>query len=191
MAAVTSTQQLPYPAGGDRPCDSWMTWNSLAFTVEDRLTALDTVLDKTARAVPLAKAQCSVPRQLSANDYFVIFDTVDVDTDGMANLAGNPKFLVPQTAGYYHINAWAAWDGLDRFALPHIYISTGGNSFEVGMDMPEAADGYDSGGILNNVMRIATPGVTGIGIRVDSSGVTGDDPRVTRAALTVTWLRGL
>lgn len=194
MVAQTTNHKLPYPSGQDRPCDSWMTWTALGNALDAKMVALNADLDRTTFGRPMAKVSTRVPafKALGTDvSPYAIFDTVEMDTDGMVNLLSNPYFIAPTRPGLYHATGFARWDSIDIGSQPALYIGYGGGSFEAVSDTYEFAGPNDQGQNLSATIYINGDGNTGVGLGMSSSGAIGDDPRMTHAELTLVWMRDL
>lgn len=194
MAALTSTQQLPYPTGPDAPCTSWKTWKAMAEALDAKLTSLSTDLDRTARATPIAKVSMSGPFPvggLSANPQGeIIFSTVHVDTDGMVDLNKAPKVIVPSRKGYYAAIAHARWSKLDLNSIVQFYINDGSSgSIEHAESAYQGATGsLDDGAIVQGIVYGDPASPTAFGLTVGYSGLTADDVTVLYAELALYWI---
>lgn len=187
---ATTTQGLPYPTGGDRPCDSWMTWEALATTLDAKLVAVDADLDLTAYGRPIAKVSTTTAQQMpsSGPGTFVKFDTVEVDTDSMVDIVGNSQFVVPRRTGLFHVVAFANFDNLDTGALAYVALAYGAQS---GYDKQVVQREfnwtlYKSGAHVESDTYLSP--TLGIGIQLTSTGVIGDDPRLLSAQLSVYYI---
>lgn len=110
MPTKTATQNLTIPSSTDYIEDQWLYQQTMASELEARFNshALD-----VARYTPrqLAVIDCTITRNYTIADpnrydRFVTFDSVLVDTGGMADLSNNPWALTPQETGYYHYSAY-------------------------------------------------------------------------------------
>lgn len=191
MVAITATQQFPYPTGPDKPCESWKTWKTMAQGLDSKLTALSADLDRTARAVPIAKVSMTGPFPVGGDsDGEIVFDTVHVDTDGMADLNRAPKVLLPTRRGWYSAYAHIRWSKLDLNSLPQPYISGSGGSLTHAEAQWQGGPGaLDDGAILHGIVFAdAPPDQTPHGISFSYSGTTLDDVTVLYAELTLYWI---
>jgi hypothetical protein len=192
VVALTTNHQLPYPSGPDRPCDGWATWEALARRLDDKMVDLDAVLDRTARTRPMAKVSTRTPQQMvpgtGLTDY-VVFDTVEVDTDGWVDLASNPRFITPKRTGLYHVVAWANYDNIDAASVGQVLLAYGAfGGFERAISQYEFAwNLYDTGAHIETDFWAASA-TSALGIQVNSAGLIGDDPRVTYAEMTMYWI---
>lgn len=191
MTATTSLG-LIYPTGPDRPCDSWQTWDQFVGTLDGLMTSLNSDLNRTARARPIAKVSTDVP-QLLRPGTVLVFDTVQVDTDGMVDLNLAPTVIAPKRAGRYAIEAVINWDSLDLGAQVFSFITSGdANSIAMGMETSEIPwTQYPSGSNFRGLATADPDDQDTFGIAVSSVGTAGDDPRVVHAELTVTWMADL
>lgn len=111
MVAYSSTYCLPCLEGTDSPCVNTGTvcnpstvWCDLVNIIEDQLNPIDTLLSRTATAIPLASVTSSEPFN-SVIPTTVAFDTVEYDTDNMVNLDLNPTIVTPRRNGVYLVYA--------------------------------------------------------------------------------------
>lgn len=103
MVAYSSSFCLPCLEGTDSPCTNTGTvcepstvWCDLVDIVEAQLNGVDSLIGRTATAIPLASVTGSAI--FGGN---VEFDTVDFDTDSMVNLDVNPTVVTPRRNGIY------------------------------------------------------------------------------------------
>lgn len=110
MTSCTPIYQLPYPIGADAPCDIGDTTCAFAAAVEEELDRLDSVVSRTAVAIPLAKVSLSTPQTYSislsggvllSSTSTILFDTVEEDTDNMVDLTTLPGTVLAQRTGIY------------------------------------------------------------------------------------------
>lgn len=107
MTLATSTWAIPYATDTDRLCDGAAITQSMAERVDDVLAAFDTDL-AFLQNVPSAGLQVSVTfTQVETggctSPYGIRFDTVNYDTDNMANLPVDPSIITYRRVGYYQI----------------------------------------------------------------------------------------
>lgn len=141
MVSYSSTYCLPCLEGTDSPCTNTGTtcnpstvWCDLVNIVEEQLNPIDTLLSRTATAIPLASVTSSGPLDEFA-PVTVLFDTVEYDTDNMVNLDLNPTIVTPQRDGVYMVygrlitpNETLPIDG-----FPHIMTISSGADTVVGV----------------------------------------------------------
>lgn len=105
MTSCTPVFGLTYPAPTDSPCTLSDTWCEFAGEVDDQLDAIDEIIARTATSVPMAFLSTSsifiTPNTSSTTEAFVTYDTVQVDTDNMTNLAVYPNGITINTPGVY------------------------------------------------------------------------------------------
>lgn len=201
MTALTATQQFPYPTGPDRPCDSWQTWKALAQRLDTTFTSLSGDLDRTARAVPIAKVSMTGPFPIGINSANgqgnIIFDTVHGDTDGMVDLNKAPKVIVPTRAGIYHAIAHVRWTKGDLNNVMQVYINSGtSGTIEHGeVAYQGAAGALDDGAILQGLVgaggsTASIPDAFGL-TATYSGGSLADDITVLYAELALYWISDL
>lgn len=116
MPDVTPIYELPYPIGSDPPCFGPGTgcdnleslWCDFAALVETQLDETDLIVGRTATAIPMAQVSLTNPDETPffdlMEDFYVPFDTVVFDTDGMAD---TPFGITPRRNGIYRIEAAA------------------------------------------------------------------------------------
>lgn len=107
MVAYSPTFCLPCLEGSDSPCVNTGTtcepstvWCDLVNILEGVLNPIDTLLSRTATAIPLASVTGVAPLG-QVSPLPIVFDTVEFDTDGMVNLDLNPLIVTPQRNGVY------------------------------------------------------------------------------------------
>lgn len=110
MTGTTATQNLPYPTSGDRVMDQWLHQKNLALAAEDRFSSHNVDLAR-ATDVPLVVVEQNIPRDyptsgFAAGDDLTVFDTVLVDTAGMADLATDPKSISIKQNGYWRVGGY-------------------------------------------------------------------------------------
>lgn len=106
MSGITATQNLTYPTGSDfvRDHSAWV--ETLGRQIDARLTSHDVDAARYGDGRPLCRLKTSgtqtvTPGAANRLDQMVKFDTVDVDTDGIANLDAINWGVILNTAGYY------------------------------------------------------------------------------------------
>lgn len=133
MVAYTPTLCLPYFEAADSPClnlgtvcDPQNLWCNMAELVEANLIAIDTIVARTATAIPLAQVSYYDPAATFVNGA-IPFDVVDIDTDDMVDL---PAFagITPRRNGIYGIHAWVLLNNEPNDDFPDIRIFIGNES---------------------------------------------------------------
>lgn len=146
MVAYSSTYCLPCLEGSDSPCtntgtvcDPSTVWCDLVNIVEAQLNPIDTLISRTATAIPLASVTGS--EAVGTFPVEVGFDTVLFDTDNMVNLDANPTIVTPRRNGMYMVygrlvtlNEIAPLDG-----FRHILTVSSGSDTSVG-EYPEVSN---------------------------------------------------
>lgn len=109
MVATTECCCFAYQEGTDAPCDLHEVWCRLAQTLDDRLTAVTNIVNRSARIVPAAMigVRGTTPFEY-ATATPISFDSVTVDTDNMVNLDVSPIEITPTRAGIYNVSASVA-----------------------------------------------------------------------------------
>ena len=136
MVAYTAPDCLPYFTEDDPPCLNTGTqcepstvWCDFAELVEQRLTAMDEVVQRTATSVPIGWAETNVPVTFSnlfaVGTYFPLFDTVRVDTDDMVSLDALPSVLTVRTSGLYQVVAYTQMTVDTAGGAPQLIIDVG------------------------------------------------------------------
>lgn len=206
MVAITSGHQLPYPTGPDAPCDSWQTWKAFATLLDSKLTAINTDLDRTTRARPMAKVSSHTPQVMgiiAGARVEVAFDAVEVDTDSMVDLNKSPTVITVRRSGIYMLEAWVdiPWQPLVDNALLDFDIVEGGNNIEDGgqrfikrlaTELAEAA-AYPITMYARGFTRCnnAETDPRTFGLEAFSFGPAGPDATVNAAELSVVWMADL
>lgn len=108
MPTCTPVYGLPYIQGSDRPCDQSDTWCEFATAIDDALTRLDAIVDRTVDTIPQAQVRMTLPRTQPANagggtPQFIPFDTVDADTADMVDLTASPFTITLPRHGVYFV----------------------------------------------------------------------------------------
>lgn len=113
MTACTPIYGLTYPIGSDRPCDQATPLCAMTNQVEVILDRLDLVTARTVTSVPQAQVRVTVPLTQAASPggspVYVLFDTVDVDTDNMVDLTVNPYQILLPFFGRYFVYWYATF----------------------------------------------------------------------------------
>lgn len=107
MPDVTSPLALPYPTGGDLPCDAPATWCDFAAATEAQLLALDADLNRVEPAIPACRLVRNTPLEVTdINGVLVPWESADFDTDGMF-VPGRSIFRIfPRRQGVYRVGGW-------------------------------------------------------------------------------------
>ncbi len=107
MVAYSTTYCLPCLEGTDSPCTNTgsvcepsTVWCDLVAGVESLLLPIDSLLARTATAIPLASVTGTDPFAATIPTS-VMFNTVEYDTDNMVNLDLNPRIVTPRRSGVY------------------------------------------------------------------------------------------
>jgi len=110
MVAYTPDLCLPYFESTDSPClntgtvcDPSTVWCDLIALVEANLTAADSIIDRTAAAIPLASISYNPDTPVVINGV-IPFDIVNMDTDNMVDLSVTAG-IVPVRNGIYGMTA--------------------------------------------------------------------------------------
>lgn len=112
MPTTTGTQNLTIPSSSDFIEDQWDYHGQMARQLEQRYNLHDADAARyNPRALTIVDCtvQASYPNPVTDNNQFdtmIKFDTVMVDTAGMADLENNPWALTPQETGMYHFNCY-------------------------------------------------------------------------------------
>lgn len=108
MTTCTPIYRLPLIEGSDRPCDQSETWCAFAGTLETELDRLDSVVARTATAIPFAKVSLSTPQTFNAttSGSRIAFDTILDDSDDMVDLTANPGEVQARRAGVYAVRCY-------------------------------------------------------------------------------------
>lgn len=146
MVAYSPNFCLPCLEGTDSPCvntgstcEPSTVWCDLVNQVEDFLLPVDSLLSRTATAIPLASVTSSAPTTLTIPT-IVAFDRVLYDTDNMVNLDLSPTVVTPRRSGVY-----MAYGRLTTYSEPapvdgfeHVLTITSGTDTSVGI-FPEVS----------------------------------------------------
>lgn len=108
MTTCTPIYGLAYIECADRPCDQSTTWCDFINTVEVNLDRIDATADRTVDTIPQAQVRLTIPRTQGTNPgggtpQLVPFDTVDVDTANMVDLAADPFTILLPMQGIYFV----------------------------------------------------------------------------------------
>lgn len=106
MTTCTPLYRLEYAVGSDRPCDIGDTLCDFAATVESNLDRLDDIIDRAVDTIPMAVVRLTTPLLYTpgvdgGTNLAIPFDTVDVDTADMVDLAANPYVITVPFYGRY------------------------------------------------------------------------------------------
>jgi len=109
MSTCTPVYGLEYAVGADRPCDINDTLCAFADSVESNLDRFDAIVDRTIDTTPMAQVRLTAPFSFDntgggGTTISIPFDTVDVDTDNMVDLASNPFGITMPAFGRYVVN---------------------------------------------------------------------------------------
>jgi hypothetical protein len=112
MPTITGTQNLTIPVSTDFVEDQWSYHAQMAKQMEQRYNLHDSDAARYSPA-PLTIVDCTIqaiyPTSVADNnqyDTMIKFDTIMVDTAGMANLDVVPWALTPQETGMYHFSCY-------------------------------------------------------------------------------------
>jgi hypothetical protein len=192
MPTCTPVYLLPYPIGSDPPCDVGGTLCAFATAVEAELDRLDAVVDRVVDSVPMAQVRQTITRTYAANPgggtpAAIQFDTVDVDTADMVDLAANPFLVQLPRFGRYHVYGHIVGDTVG--ASNSVSISVSGDSLDQYLD-----DGstpiYANGSIVIRYSNTA-PADTSTGALTFTVSVAAVGPTITAATFGVYWLGDL
>jgi hypothetical protein len=144
MVAYTPQLCLPYFEAGDSPClntgtvcDPSTVWCDLINLVEAQLDSADTVVNRTARAIPMASISYDPATPVVINGV-IPFDIVNLDTDNMVDLSVTAG-IVPVRNGVYGITARVMIAPVLTNDFPQIEIHIGNEQ------APEQGGGLDIG----------------------------------------------
>lgn len=214
MVAYTTPDCLPYFNGSDAPClntgsvcDPSTVWCDQARLIEDKLTAFDEVVARTAESVPIAWIESTIPVAyvigVVGSEVQPLYDTVRVDTDNMVNLDEYGIGFTFNRTGIYTLWGWlegvvatnlgAGQSMSGRFSVEqtpfnNIYGLAGVNEITTSWetfvnDVPIRAN-------LHHVLP-----VTGVGQRLLSnlsfSGITNDAVVITSLHIGAAWMADL
>lgn len=185
MVAFTSPYNLPYPTGGDAPCDAPLTWCDFADLVDSTLIDFNDTVNRTTRAVPFAKVSTTVSQTLTANDA-LLFSTVEADTDGMVNLSQTPYSVTPQRNGIYRLEGYMSIidNVFNRFWL--MTIEENGGTFIASED--GSTRNFQS--IVTRArafVRITNAPNTSYNLALTGYGAAASDPVVIAGELSILW----
>ena len=121
MTSCTPIYMLPFQECSDAPCDADEVWCDFAAVVESNLDRFDAIVDRTVDTVPMAQVRMTIARsQAIGTSRLVPFDTVDVDTDDMVNLAADPFTINLSRQGvwfvYFNVEGTSAGTGNEILA---------------------------------------------------------------------------
>lgn len=113
MVAYTAVYDLPYAESSDQFCGGWSTTQALAEAVDAVLDGFDIDADRT-ELVPYARVslatQYSADLITTASTGLIAYDTVDVDTAGMADVVRDSQSISVGTTGLFLGGAYV-WHG--------------------------------------------------------------------------------
>lgn len=137
MVAYTSQFCLPYMECTDNPCttlgsecDEVSVWCAMAQAVEAQLDVIDAVVARTATAIPQARVSLIYDTATTVLGQ-VPFDTTDLDTDNMVDLAAL-RGITPRRNGIYLIHGQLQVRDLTTNEFPDVRIRIG-NEFAPGL----------------------------------------------------------
>jgi len=195
MVASTSLG-LVYPTGGDRPCDSWETWVGFAQALEGRLLALDADIGRVGNGRPMAKVSVGdrgeAAQILDPVNDDVLFDTVEVDTAGMVDLARSPYAISIPRDGTWWYQARVQLTGVESWAWLYAFVSSGGASIETGGQQQFNSNWqlYRNSIYVFGNLRVtnAAAGDRAYTLRAFYTGTTGQPLRVVTAEMAFIWM---
>lgn len=113
MVAYTATYDFPYAEASDPFCDGWSTTKALAEAVDAVLDLFDVDAERT-ELVPYARLSLATPysTDLVANSStgLIAYDTVDVDTAGIADVVRDSQSISVGTTGLW-LGGGYVWHG--------------------------------------------------------------------------------
>lgn len=101
MTTCTPIYMLPYQDCSDRPCDAPGVWCDFAAAVEVQLDRLDVLINRTVDTIPQFEVSVGAYIFPVSSNRTVAFDTINVDTDNMVNLAEDPLSFPINTFGHW------------------------------------------------------------------------------------------
>lgn len=130
----TTNFRLPCQDSADPACDAPDVWCDFVSKVESQLLAVDDALARTSTAIPLA----SVSDETINSTFYVgdpiVFSSVDIDTDSMADLGISATSITPARAGVYLVSANASFGDETLTGIDGQIVS-------LSIDCPNAVDG--------------------------------------------------
>lgn len=106
MPSFTPNFALPYPNGSDQPCDFDEQWCDFTEAVDAVFAGFEEGLARTNPIIPMALVKQTQPSTVPNIFQPIPFDTVLVDTAGMADLTANPFAITVNRPGRYMVNGF-------------------------------------------------------------------------------------
>jgi len=155
MVAYTTDLCLPFFESTDSPClntgtvcDPSTVWCDLITLVEANLTAADSIINRTAAAIPIASISYNPDTPVVINGE-IPFDIVNMDTDNMVDLSVTAG-VVPVRNGIYGITARIMIAPVVTNEFPDVRI-------HIGNEMaPEQGGGLDLGPVSSTTRGFNT-----------------------------------
>lgn len=204
MPTCTPFYDLPFIIGTDRPCDQSATWCAFAAAVDAELDRFDDIVDRTIDTIPMAQIRLTLPRTQAANPgggltVLVPFDTVDVDTDNMVDLAASPFTITLSRFGvymvYFTVEGTTAGSNIEwRIAAEHPTDSVANVASQRYLDDTSTPVVISSAGMyryLNPVPAGTSDYTTADARLVLSADAAGAGLPLTAVTFGVYWMRDL
>lgn len=168
MATCTPIYGLPYIEASDRPCDQSETWCAFAAAVDEELTRLDGIVDRTVDTIPQFQVSVAAYTFIGSNRV-VGFDTIGTDTDDMVNLTSDPFTVTINTAGRWHF---------------YFRVITNGD-FAVSQNIPVSVQNTPSLGVPVLIAQDYQDNGTNYPVSIDGSGFYRYPTTGTKVSLSV------
>lgn len=158
MTDKTATQNLTRTTGSDSLDQFSVYLTTLRDEVDARMTAHFYDLSRS-QVPPLARISLRTP-YTAANDgnARMVYDTVDVDTDGMADLSVDARSLTFNTPGYYAVGTYVlvtpgSGPATSQWTVAVVGVGGGGRSVN-------DAQGSQIGLSSASMLQVTAPGTT-------------------------------
>lgn len=167
MPTCTPIYRFPYTIGSDPVCEIHLTFCDFAAAVEAELDRLDAVVDRVVDTVPQFEVAVGAYTFVGSNR-IVAFDTVNVDTDDMVDLASDPFSFPINTPGRWFL---------------YFRVATNGNT-AIQANIPVSVTNTPSLGVITITQDYPDDG-TNYPALIDSSGFQRYPSAGTRIRLNV------
>lgn len=130
MPNFTPNLLLPYPNGGDAPCDFAEQWCAFTARFQVIMDGFQDTIDRTATTIPMAQMRRTVPKTYTANTVILDYDAVPFDTAGFTNFDASTSTIKIDRAGVFveHVNTTTSPNTLNSTnyitaaSIPSVYL---------------------------------------------------------------------
>lgn len=183
MTLFTPNFLLPYPSGGDEPCDFPQQWCEFTEAANAVMAQFQSTVDRTVPVIPIARLELTTPLAVVANDN-ITFDTLSVNTAGWVDFDVDPAGITINQGGRFAVTGNAHIQPSPVVSGNYVGVSVviGNTAFnDTTRDRQTTVMGVSTGGIqfINTSTRIT--------LNCIQTGATLVQPTFNSACLTVWW----